>query len=121
VSTPSSFPTPPLPPAIAEVSEILDPVLTPIGFAPAQGGASEREGQVIFCRGEVDGISTDGACIDLVIDLGARPVWQITDVRYWGFPSDTWHLDFDANGTLAEQLVTLTRTLPVILAETPPR
>jgi hypothetical protein len=108
------FPQPPNPPEIGEVAEILDPVLTPLGFAPGQAGAFDREGQVIFCRGDVDG--TDGACVDLVIDLGARPVWRITDVRYWGFPSDTWHLDFDANGTLSEQLATLARTLPITLA-----
>jgi hypothetical protein len=110
---PASFPQPPNPRAIHEVAEILDPVLTPLGFAPGQGGASDREGQVIFCRGDVD--STDGACVDLVIDIGTRPVWRITDVRYWGFPSDTWHLDFDASADLSEQLAKLARTLPTIL------
>jgi hypothetical protein len=68
---------------------------------------------VIFCRGVAD--STDGGCVDLVIDLGARPVWRITDVRYWGFPSDRWRLDFDASATLSEQLATLARTLPISL------
>jgi hypothetical protein len=105
---------PPDPRAIDHVAEILDPVLAPLGFAPGQGGASERDGQVIFCRGEVD--STDGGCVDLVVDLAATPSWRITDVRYWGFPSDTWHLDFDPDADISDQLTTLARTLPVVLA-----
>jgi len=48
---------------------------------------------VIFCRVAID--SADDGCVDLVVDLEATPDWQITDVRYWGFPSDRWHLDFD--------------------------
>jgi hypothetical protein len=33
--------------------------------------------------------------VDLVVEIEAPPDWQITDVRYWGFPSDRWHLVFD--------------------------
>ena len=110
----SPFPLPPDPSAIGEVAEILDPVLTPLGFAPGQGGASERGGQVIFCRGDID--STDGGCVDLVVDLEADPVWRITDVRYWGFPSDTWHLDFVSDVDLPQQLAHLARTLPATFA-----
>jgi hypothetical protein len=92
------------------VAEILDPVLVPLGFAPAQvSGAGER-GQVIFCRGEID--SPDGGCVDLVLDLEAAPGWQITDVRYSGFPSDRWHLDFDGDASLADQLAGLAQNLP---------
>ncbi len=69
---------------------------------------------MIFCRGDVD--SADGGCVDLVVDLGAKPVWRITDVRYWGFPSDSWHLDFDPDANLSEQLAKLARTLPISLA-----
>jgi hypothetical protein len=104
---------PPTPDVIDQVVEFLGPVLTPLGFAPGQGGASERDGQVIFCRGEVD--STDGGCVDLVVELGATPSWRITDVRYWGFPSDSWHLDFDADADISDQLTNLARTLPIIL------
>ena len=109
----SPAPEPSSPGAIRLVVEVLDPVLTPLGFAPGQGGASERRGQVIFCRGDVD--STDGGCIDLVVDLEPMPVWRITDVRYWGFRSDSWHLDFDSGADLQDQLTNLARTLPIDL------
>ncbi|MEX2137003.1 MAG: hypothetical protein WEB29_08675 [Chloroflexota bacterium] len=92
------------------VAEILDPVLVPLGFAPGQGGIVGERGQVIFCRGEID--SPDGGCVDLVLDVEATPDWKITDVRYWGFPSDRWHLDFDRGARLADQLAGLAQTLP---------
>jgi hypothetical protein len=44
------------------------------------------------------------------------PDWRITDVRYWGFPSERWHLDFIARAELAIQLDHLARTLPTALA-----
>ncbi len=69
---------------------------------------------MIFCRG--DGDSTDGGCVDLVIDLEALPDWHITDVRYWGFPSDRWHLDFDRHAPLLDQVTSLALTLPSELA-----
>lgn len=99
---------------IAEVAAVLDPVLVPIGFAPAQLGASGAGGQVTYCRGLRD--STDGACIDLVIDLVADPEWRIADVRYWGFTSDRWHLAFDRQATLSLQLADLAQTLPAQLS-----
>jgi len=92
------------------VSEILDPVLVPLGFAPGQAGGVGDRGQVIFCRGEIG--SPDGGCVDLVVDLEATPDWQIIDVRYWGFPSDRWHLDFDRGARLADQLAGLAQILP---------
>ena len=108
------YPVPPLDPAPNSVATALDPVLTPLGFAPGQAGASDRHGQVIFCRGFLD--SADGGCVDLVIDLEATPDWRIADVRYWGYPSDRWHLPFDPEGDLAAQLARLARTLPDDLA-----
>jgi hypothetical protein len=110
----SPAPVPPTPGAIDQVIKILDPVLTPLGFAPGQGGASTDHGQVIYCRGDVG--STDGGCVDLVVDLEPSPDWRITDVRYWGFPSDRWHLGFPADDGLADQLTGLARTLPTQLA-----
>jgi hypothetical protein len=107
------YPVPPLDPTLDSVATALDPVLMPLGFAPGQAGASEGHGQVIFCRGLAG--SADGACIDLVVDLEAAP-WRITDVRYWGYPRDRWHLRFDPEGDLAAQLVRLARTLPDDLA-----
>lgn len=101
-------------PTLDKVADVLDPVLTPLGFARGQLGSSESEASVIFCRGD-DG-SNDGACVDLVIDLRPHPVWRITDVRYWGFPSERWHLAFPANGDLRAQLDVLSRTLPTELA-----
>ena len=95
------------------VTELLDPVLVPLGFAPGQIGAGGERGQVIFCRGEVD--SPDGGCVDLVVEVEAAPDWRITGVRYWGFPSDRWHLDFDRGARLADQLTGLARTLPTEL------
>lgn len=65
------------------VTEILNPVLLPLGFAPGQVGVVGEHGEVIFCRGEID--SVDGGCVDLVVEVEATPDWQITDVRYWGF------------------------------------
>jgi hypothetical protein len=97
------------------VAQLLDPVLVPLGFAPGQVGVDGSSGQVIFCRGEAG--STDGGCVDLVVDVEARPEWRITDVRYWGFPSDRWHLAFDREAALADQAAGLARSLPQQLAE----
>jgi hypothetical protein len=105
-----SHPLPPHDPALDRVTAVLDPILTTLGFAAGQAGASGGRGQVIFCRGLVD--STDGACVDLVVDLEATPEWRITDVRYWGYPSDRWHLAFDRDSDLPAQLSGLARTLP---------
>jgi hypothetical protein len=102
-----------LDPAVESVATVLDPVLTPLGFAPGQPGAADGRGQVIFCRGLTD--SVDGACVDLVVDLAAMPDWRITDVRYWGYPTDRFHLPFDRDGDLAAQLAALARTLPTDL------
>jgi hypothetical protein len=97
------------------VTEVLDPVLVRLGFAPAQVGTSGNTGQVIFCRGDWD--SSDAGCIDLVLDVEAAPEWQIVDVRYWGSESGRWHLDFDRAANLPEQLAGLAKTLPSQLAE----
>jgi hypothetical protein len=105
----TSYPVPPHDPAIDRVATVLDPVLTPLGFVPGQAGADGVRGQVIFCRGDVH--SAEGGCVDLVIDLEAIPEWHITDVRYWGHPTDRWHLAFDADADLATQLAGLARTL----------
>jgi hypothetical protein len=105
-----SYPVAPHDPALDRVAAVLDPILTTLGFAAGQVGASDGSGQVIFCRGLVD--STDGGCVDLVVDLQAMPEWRITDVRYWGYPSDRWHLAFDADSDLQAQLSGLARTLP---------
>jgi hypothetical protein len=109
-----AYPLPPHDPALDLVATVLDPVLTPLGFAPGQMGASDAHGQVIFCRGSED--SADGGCVDLVVDLGTTPDWRITDVRYWGYPSERWHLRFLRDGDLAAQLAQLVRTLPDDLA-----
>ncbi|MEZ5410475.1 MAG: hypothetical protein R2761_20780 [Acidimicrobiales bacterium] len=95
---------------IVEVAVVLGPVLAPLEFAPAQVSASGPQGQVIFCRGLWH--STDGGCVDLVIDLVADPDWRIVDVRYCGFTSDRWHLDFDRRATLGDQLANLAQGLP---------
>src|SRR6266540_558681 len=105
---------PPHDPALDRVADALDPILTPLGFAPGQAGASDGRGQVIFCRGVTD--SSDGACVDLVVDLAAVPDWRITDIRYWGYPSDRWHLAFVADDDLEVQLAGLAQTLPQDLA-----
>ncbi len=102
----ASHPVPPL----DRVAAVLDPILTPLGFAAGQTGATGGRGQVIFCRGFAD--STDGGCVDLVVDLEAMPDWRIADVRYWGYPSDRWHLAFDPHSDLPAQLSGLARTLP---------
>jgi hypothetical protein len=109
-----AYPMPPHDPVLDRVATALDPVLGALGFAPGQLGASGQRAQVIFCRGLVD--STDGACVDLVVDLEATPDWRVVDVRYWGFPSDRWHLPFVTEGDLAMQLDDLATTLPTTLA-----
>jgi len=106
----ASHSVPPHDPALDRVAAVLNPILTPLGFAAGQPGGSGGRGQVIFCRGLVD--SADGACVDLVVDLEAIPGWRITDVRYWGYPSDRWHLAFDPDSDLPAQLSGLARTLP---------
>jgi len=111
-----SHPLPPLDPALDRVAVVLDPILAPLGFAAGQAGASGGHGQLIFCRGFVD--SSDGGCVDLVVDLEAMPAWHITDVRYWGYPSDRWHLPFDPHSDLPTQLSGLVRTLPDELVTT---
>ena len=103
----------PIPPEVVAVSERLDAVLGPIGFAAGQAGVSGDESQVIFCRGEVEGV--DDGCVDLVVELAAKPEWHITDVRYWGFPSDRWHLAVDREADLPGQVAGLVRTLPATL------
>lgn len=103
------YPVPPVDPALEQVAAVLDPILTPLGFAAGQTGASDGHGQVIFCRGLVD--STDDGCVDLVLDLAAMPDWRITDVRYWGYPSDRWRLAFDPHSDLSAQLSGLAGTL----------
>lgn len=112
----AQYPSDDRPREVDQVADFLDPVLIPLGFARGQTGASARRGQVIFCRGEWD--STDGGCVDLVIDVEAVPDWRIVDVRYWGFPSDRWHLDFDRDADLSDQLASLARTLPGVLGDT---
>jgi hypothetical protein len=104
------YPVPPHDPVLDRVTAALDPVLTPLGFAHGQVGATHGLGQVIFCRGDVD--SADGGCVDLVIDLEAIPDWHIADVRYWGYTDERWHLAFDADADLAAQLAGLASTLP---------
>lgn len=99
---------------IVEIAAVLDTVLVPLEFAPGQVGASGTQGQVIYCRGLWD--STDGGCVDLVIDLVADPNWRIVDVRYWGFTSDRWHLAFDRRATLSVQLADLAPNLPLQLS-----
>ena len=109
-----SFPLPPPDPALDVVSEVLDPVLVPLGFAAGQTGSSGDQASVIFCRGF--GHSDDDGCVDLVVDLTAAPDWRIIDVRYWGFPAERWHLPFAHEVELSEQLAELARTLPDALA-----
>ena len=106
----ASYPVPPHDPALDLVAAALDPVVTPLGFAPGQVGAADGCGQVIFCRGDFD--NADGGCVDLVIDLEAMPDWRITDVRYWGHTDERWHLAFDDDADLAAQLAGLESTLP---------
>jgi len=99
----------------ASASEQLNPLLEPLGFHAGQAGSGDGRAQIIYCRGFDS--SPDDGCIDLVIDLELAGKWHITDVRYWGFPSERWHLSFDRNADLADQLAGLERTLPDQLRE----
>jgi hypothetical protein len=104
------FPASPTSATLEQVTERLDPVLVPLGFAEGQVGTSADEAQVIFCRGFDD--SPDEGCVDLVIDLRAAPDWRIVGVRYWGFAEDRWRLSFARDASLAAQLNDLAETLP---------
>jgi hypothetical protein len=107
----TSHPVPPHDAALDRLTAVLDPILTELGFAPGQAGASGDRGRVIFCRGDVD--SRDGGCVDLVIDLQATTRgWRIVDVRYDGYFADRMHLPFDLDSDLPTQLSRLARTLP---------
>lgn len=110
---PSSAVPPPIPSKIIGIASFLDPILSPLHFAPGQVGFNSPNGQVIFCRGLID--SVDGGCVDLVIDVEIAAECRITGVRYWGFPSDRWHLEFAKDAALPEQLDHLYRSLPVVL------
>ena len=100
--------------SLQPVADRLDAVLAPLGFAAGHAGAGDGRGQVIFCRGLLDG--GDGACVDLVLDVEALPDWRIVDVRYWGFTDDRWHLPFDRGARLVDQLDDLAQRLPGLLA-----
>jgi hypothetical protein len=108
------FPASPTSATLEQVTERLDPVLVPLGFAEGQVGTSPDEAQVIFCRGFDD--SPDEGCVDLVIDLRAAPEWRIVGVRYWGFPEARWRLSFPRDAILSVQLNELAHTLPDQLA-----
>jgi hypothetical protein len=110
----TSHPAPRPDPVLDRVAAVLDPVLAPLGFARGQAGVAGGRAQVIFCRGERH--SPDGGCVDLVVDLDAAPTWHITDVRYWGYPSERWHMAIDAERALESQLEGLACTLPHELA-----
>jgi hypothetical protein len=43
------------------------------------------------------------------------PDWRVVDVRFWGYPSERWHLPFITDADLDTQLVGLVRTLPAEL------
>ena len=110
----AAIPTSDPPAELNAIADVLDPVLTPLGFTSGQLGADTERGQVIFCRGWID--SVDDACVDLVLDVEAHPAWRIVDVRYSGFASDRWHLVFDSKARLPDQLTGLARSLPTTLA-----
>lgn len=91
------------------VSAILNPVLLPLGFAPGQEGTSRVGGGVLFCRAD-----NSGGCDDLILDLAAGDGWRIVDVRYDGYPSQSWSPNYEGT-SLAEQLHNLAQTLPSAL------
>lgn len=45
--------------ALDSVTQILDPLLVPLGFASGQVGITGGRGQIIFCRGEVNSADDD--------------------------------------------------------------
>jgi hypothetical protein len=104
----------PIPIEVERIAQVLDPVVTPLGFAPGQAGVADGRGQVIFCRGIWD--SADGGCVDLVVDAARDTEWRITGVRYWGSPSNEWQLGVEPDAELSNQLDELARTLPSKLA-----
>ncbi|MCU1503822.1 MAG: hypothetical protein JWM12_3176 [Ilumatobacteraceae bacterium] len=106
----AAHPLPPIDPTLTAIAERLNPLLQSRGFHAGQAGSSEGCAQIIYCRG-FDG-SLDDGCIDLVVDLELAGECRVTDVRYWGFPSDRWHLGFARDASLADQLAGLERTLP---------
>ena len=63
---------------------------------------------MIYCRG-LEG-SADASCQDRRRPRTAVQL-AITDVRYWGYPTERWHLPFLPDGDLAAQVAHLARTL----------
>jgi hypothetical protein len=104
-----AYPLPPHDPALHRVAEVLDPILTPMGFTAGQLGSADLQAQVLYCRGLID--SLDGYCVDLAVDLHKCTTWLITDVRYYGFEGDRMHLSLRAEPDLESQLSQLARTI----------
>ena len=55
------YPLPPHDPALDRVTAVLDPILTTLGFAAGQVGASGERGQVIFCRASLTAPRADAS------------------------------------------------------------
>lgn len=100
--------------AMRLITDRLDGVLVPLGFAAGQTGASADRGQVIWCHGTRR--AADGGCVDLVIEVAPDPDWRVVDVRWWDLPSERWHLAFERGQALPAQLDDLARELPGRLA-----
>jgi hypothetical protein len=62
----------------------MDPVLAPLCFATDGAGGGDGREHVIFGRG--DNGSSDGSCVDLVVDLEASRHRRVSDVHYRGYP-----------------------------------
>lgn len=104
---------------LAEVSEVLDPVLASLGFAAGQPGAHVDAGQVVSCRGMIG--SSDDGCVDVVVELekgvGASGRWVVAGARYDGLPSPINRLDVLTEAPLAVQLADLAERLPAIISK----
>lgn len=91
------------------VTEVLDPILTPLGFAPGQRSDSEKATQVIYCRAHSVG---DRRSVDVVIDVCDSGSWRISRVSIDDGPDQmVRHLRLEQDADLLTQLDRLASTI----------
>lgn len=95
--------------ATSQLVEVLDPLLTPLGFTAGQAGGSSNTGQVIYCRPH---LADDGRCVDVVLDVRKSDGFKIIRVDIDDGPdNEVRHLRLARDATLSEQIDQLVLTL----------
>ena len=87
-----AYPLPPHDPVLDLVASTLDPVLSPLGFAPGQLGTSDRHAQVDLLPG-YRAASTTAASTSSSTSRRHRDGGSPTSATR-GYPTERWHLPF---------------------------